>query len=516
MQATQIRDKRTAEEIAQRISSAKLNAVFVLVYYWGGKSFFRTDYAPLVDNNAKGDDLFLYFIEECHKRGIKVYARLSNGMEGAMGNDGMLTRYPAWQIENIRGEKMRWFDLGKREVREFQIQLLSDLLKNYPVDGVQLDYIRFPSLDYCYCEECRMNFKSSYEIDPIDLFSALPASFNISSTPFVKPTQARVIARFENGVPAITLRESNPGWLLLFNWQIDGDSLPFFLQSIRKATEEGEGIYIPLSRRGLAYEEKGFGEIIKALKTAGIAWKMVGAFADVYPENSILLLPAVEKMEDSLSAELENFLSKGGKIIVTLGKGGIREGRGYERLLGVEEKGRSMSGRHLINVVEEHHLIPIFPGSPQQRRHLLAQWIDFRKGLVTSFVEEIYNKTKEINSSLLLSAAVFYNKSAAEGVLQDWYNWLNRGIVDFIAPMAYVNDDRLTSALREWKSYDPDFERIVPGLSIYQVKNGKEVPKDREAVKRQIRIIKEGGARGFILFSLPFLTEDLARELSRL
>lgn len=241
MQATLLRDKRTAEEIARRIASAKLNAVFVLVYYWGGKSFFRTDYAPLVDDKLKDEDLFNYFIDECHKRGIKVYARFSNGLEGTSSGDGILADHPEWQIVNIIGERRRWFDLGKQEVRKFQLKLLSDLLSNYPnIDGVQLDYIRFPSTEYCYCEECRLNFKKSYGIDPLELYSALPTNIYVSSVPFRKPVEAKVIARFENGIPAITIKEYNSGWLILFNWRINESSLPLFLQVLRRVLEGGK------------------------------------------------------------------------------------------------------------------------------------------------------------------------------------------------------------------------------------------------------------------------------------
>jgi hypothetical protein len=82
--------------------------------------------------------------------------------------------------------------------------------------------------------------------------------------------------------------------------------------------------------------------------------------------------------------------------------------------------------------------------------------------------------------------------------------------------MAYVDDARLISALREWKQADPNLEKIIPGLSLYEVKNGKEVGKDYRKVVRQIELIRREGARGFILFSLPFLTDDLVKYLSSL
>lgn len=516
MQATHIKDKKTAEQIAQKIASAKLNSVFILVYYWGGKSFFRTDHAPHLNDTINKEDLFRYFIEECHKRGIKVFARISNGHEGARGTDGILSDHPQWQIQNIYGERRRWFDLGKKDVKELQMKLLSDLLNNYPVDGIQLDYIRFPSPDYCYCEECRGDFQNYYHIDPIELYYALPISLYLVSVPLQKITGAKVIARFENGTPAITFKEHELGWLLFFNWQINRSSLPLFLQILRNALEGHKRVYIPLPRKELGYEEDGFAEILKALKNARIDLKMIGRFEDIEVGNSLLLLPALQRLGDKVVDELKNFLSTGGEIIVSLGREGIIGGRGWETLLGIGERGRALKGYYSIIPVENHPLLPVFPDTPQKRRELIVKWADFRKELITSLVGEFYKKLKVFNSGHLLSAAVFYNRSSAEGVLQDWYKWLESGIIDFVAPMAYVDDKRLRSALKEWKGYDPTLEKIIPGLSIYQVKNGKEVPKGKQAVLRQIKIIKDEGARGFILFSLPFLTEDLARELAKL
>jgi uncharacterized lipoprotein YddW (UPF0748 family) len=155
-------------------------------------------------------------------------------------------------------------------------------------------------------------------------------------------------------------------------------------------------------------------------------------------------------------------------------------------------------------------------GGEGERREIWGKWIAFRKEIITSFVKEVYGLTKRRSNDLLLSAAVFYNKASAERVLQDWYGWIDKGIVDFVAPMAYVDDARLISALREWKRADPNLEKIIPGLSIYEVKNGKEVGKDYRKVVRQIELIRREGARGFILFSLPFLTDDLVKYLSSL
>ncbi len=141
------------------------------------------------------------------------------------------------------------------------------------------------------------------------------------------------------------------------------------------------------------------------------------------------------------------------------------------------------------------------------------KWEENRKQLVTEFVRELREAVKRVRGDLVISSAVYYRKSSADRVLQDWYGWLKEGIVDFVAPMAYVSDEELKNALQEWKHADPTLERIIPGLSIYKVRQGKEVPKAREEVSRQLGLIRRGEAKGFILFSLPFLTDEIASLL---
>jgi uncharacterized lipoprotein YddW (UPF0748 family) len=514
MQATQIKDEKTAELIAERIASAKLNSVFVLVFFWGGKSFFKTDFAPLAYDPVNDSDLFSYFIEQCHKRGIKVFARFSNGMVGGRANDGIPAQNPQWQMENKEGERARWFDLGKREVRDFQLGLISELLNKYPVDGIQLDYIRFPSQDFCYCKECRNAFKNLYNLDPLSLPYALPNRFFVTSTPLTNLCGAKLLARFDNGIPGITIREYGDGFLLLLNWKIDNNSARLFLDVLQRATE-GREIVILAPREEVGYDENGYGLILQLLRRENLKWEMVKEVSECNPKETLLLFPALKRLKGNILDEIGKFLNAGGKAIASLSDEGV-EGKECEELLGVCGKGRKFKGSHLLIPLQEHPLIPVLMGGEGERREIWGKWIAFRKEIITSFVKEVYGLTKRRSNDLLLSAAVFYNKASAERVLQDWYGWIDKGIVDFVAPMAYVDDARLISALREWKQADTNLEKIIPGLSLYEVKNGKEVGKDYRKVVRQIELIRREGARGFILFSLPFLTDDLVKYLSSL
>lgn len=83
---------------------------------------------------------------------------------------------------------------------------------------------------------------------------------------------------------------------------------------------------------------------------------------------------------------------------------------------------------------------------------------------ISSFVEKVYGRMKEINPRLRLTAAVFADIADANvAYAQDWPDWLRRGIIDQVYPMAYnVRFDRHRSQLERMKLVGTD-ERIIIG-----------------------------------------------------
>lgn len=515
-QAVDIRTRAKADETIRRLSNANLNAVFPLVYFWGGKAYFKSSYAPLAEGVEEGFDPLSYFIEECHKRGIKVHPRFVIGEEGSGGGNGILLRRKEWQIENALGERQRWYDIGKRAVRDFYLGLILEMVRNYDVDGVQLDYIRYPSSDYCYCEECRKGFREKFDHDPLELVSSLPAYLFVSSNPLIHPTTAKVLAVFENEIPAITLNRYREGHALLFNWHLENNLTPLASELVRRAVRWRSKTYLLRSETNARESGNGgYERMAKLLSLAGVAFEPVEEtrIEALEPSQSVLILPCVYSISGEAMAQLERFVAQGGRVIFVDGPIKSIDNERLKRILGMEGKGEFFARSLTIIPLISHHLLPLSERGWKEVKEMGEKWEEYRKGLVTEFVRELREAVKRVKGDVMLSSAVYYRKSSADGVLQDWYGWLEEGIVDFVAPMAYVSDEELERALQEWKSADPLLERIVPGLSIYKVRQGKEVPKAREEVSRQLGLIKRGEAKGFILFSLPFLTDEIASLL---
>ena len=93
----------------------------------------------------------------------------------------LLSRYPAWAGSDNRGNAIPlgqdkpFLDPANPEVRSYLIRLMSEMVSEYNIDGVHLDYIRYPFQDpaanrtYGYGDVARWRFHSITGVDPLDL-----------------------------------------------------------------------------------------------------------------------------------------------------------------------------------------------------------------------------------------------------------------------------------------------------------------------------------------------------------
>lgn len=148
-------------------------------------------------------------------------------------------------------------------------------------------------------------------------------------------------------------------------------------------------------------------------------------------------------------------------------------------------------------------------------------WNQWRIHLISSFVEKCYYRMKEINPSLLLSAAVFADYDAAvRYYAQDWKDWLDKGIIDSIYPMAYnTKYSEFVKQVNHIKSFDED-ERIVIGLRAWDQNGGSLSPSNANAyhgytildIVPRIDYIREQRFAGIALFSHGDLKKGNAWE----
>ena len=92
-------------------------------------------------------DPLLFAIEECHKRGIACHAWLvtyplgGNSQVKSLGQRSIARIQPSIAIQY----KNEWFlDPGNPKTDDYLLSIVNEIVKNYDVDGVHFDYIRYP------------------------------------------------------------------------------------------------------------------------------------------------------------------------------------------------------------------------------------------------------------------------------------------------------------------------------------------------------------------------------------
>lgn len=506
-----------ADASIARAAAANLNVLYPLVWGGGGQAWFKSDLSPLAATVEPQFDPLGYLLAAAHARGMQVHPWFVSGSAGNYPPGSLPDRHPEWLVRGSQPMQQAWYDLSQPEVRQFQTDVMIDLLRRYPVDGLHFDYIRFSSQLYCYCDWCREEFARLSGLPPLDDDpDDFPVWLTMAGNPLAEPTTAQVLAQFEDGGPAITLNRVGAGQVALVNWQVARFSNPAVREAIaiilrRFGAEEGTLYQLratPTAAQDRArawFEELGF----PATPIAPADLVDLAAPATV-------LLYAQYEIDADTAAALERLVEAGGRCLFIEGPVRSMELPALQELTGLRRSGAFFYALRMVAPAPDQDLIAARCAVDLDReRTRLRRWVQYRKDSVTQLVRMVSEQAKEVNPQVRISAAVFPNRLEAEGVCQDWYGWLEEGILDYAVPMAYTADNaHLGGLLREWQAADPLMERIIPGLAIYMTREGRDVSRPDDLVVSQVELCRSRGARGIQFFSLPFLGDELAGALT--
>ena len=152
--------KNALEKIFDDIKSKHLNTVYFQVRS-NGTVMFKSSFEPLtpyitgeVDGKSSYDPLE-YAIRLAHERGLEIHAwvntvRCFSGSEKYIFEHPyhIAQRRPDWVIQSNRDGISYWLDMGLPEVRHYLISIFTELVSNYDIDGLHLDFLRYPGKDF--------------------------------------------------------------------------------------------------------------------------------------------------------------------------------------------------------------------------------------------------------------------------------------------------------------------------------------------------------------------------------
>ena len=169
------------QEMLDRAEKANLNVVFPETFYKGlaiipDNDLFTQD--PRFED-WDGDPLKI-LLEEAEKRNIEVHPWVWVFNENTGGEPGrILEKNPEWANKNKRGEVVSyhnstWLSPARKDVRTYLQKRYAYLVENYELDGINLDYIRFPEEyrgSFGYDQQSVEKFKEEYQLDPFKIKS---------------------------------------------------------------------------------------------------------------------------------------------------------------------------------------------------------------------------------------------------------------------------------------------------------------------------------------------------------
>lgn len=187
------RSKKELGRIFDRLSNAGINTVFFETVN-ASYPIYPSEVAPEQNPATQGWDPLQAAVELAKERGMELHAwawifaaanQRHNQILGQPRNylGPVLTQNPDWAGTDREGNpfqvntKKAFFDPANPEVQEYLLRLLDEIATKYDVDGIQLDYIRYPfqdpsrGLNYGFGNASRQAFFRARGVDPIKLSS---------------------------------------------------------------------------------------------------------------------------------------------------------------------------------------------------------------------------------------------------------------------------------------------------------------------------------------------------------
>ena len=180
----------------QRVKNAGIDTIFLETYFHG-KTIYPSqvmkDYGATEQyEHFKGFDPLAVWLKEAHKRDIKVHIWFETFYAGNANINynphSIIAMHPEWgnrmrkdadstQPTRSQSEHNGYFlDPANPLVQDFVMKLIKEVTTKYKVDGLNLDYIRYPQIvsvtedtSWGYTEYARREFKALYNVDPVDI-----------------------------------------------------------------------------------------------------------------------------------------------------------------------------------------------------------------------------------------------------------------------------------------------------------------------------------------------------------
>ncbi|MFZ2644282.1 MAG: family 10 glycosylhydrolase [Verrucomicrobiia bacterium] len=154
------------DEAIKRLADNGFTAI-VPNMLWGGVAFYNSKVLPQAPDMAEKGDQIAKCLAACKKYGVQIHVWKVNWNTGH--------RVPKEFIEKMRSEsRLQMSSKGKEEPwlcpshlenQKLEVDSMVEVARDYDVDGIHFDYIRYPDGDHCFCVGCRERFAKAAGVE---------------------------------------------------------------------------------------------------------------------------------------------------------------------------------------------------------------------------------------------------------------------------------------------------------------------------------------------------------------
>lgn len=322
--------KEQVEQNVQKLADTGINTIFLETVY-EGFTIFPVEYDYISQHPIHQEfDVLQAYIDACHSRGMQLHCWVESFFIGLQTNRGGGPVYKAlkgtdWLLTDREGNpweetmygKMYFLNPARPDCREWIVGLYEIIVKNYDIDGIQLDYVRYPEKtagkDYGYDDytaEAFMKWREDQGEEVFDPREVKSSSFEAGVYDYYKQLQVTEYVKMCSD----RLRAANPDLLLSLSvYPFFSEGPKKFMQSAELWMKEGYGDFVA----SMAYYENQVKSI--ASNTVHVAGDSpMNAVVGISTQNGFTVESVERQTKEALESgagvsffEYETFYSKG-------------------------------------------------------------------------------------------------------------------------------------------------------------------------------------------------------------
>jgi len=153
---------RTLKKILHKLSEIGVNMILPLAKDTSSRVSYTSKVLPRFFKNV---DIIKEVTNTCKDLGVEVHPWVCVFVEKSLETSPILSKHPNWVFVSSTGEVREAICPSNREARKFLLSVMEELIVNYDINGVSLDYVRTPG-GLCYCKNCVREFEKESGCDP--------------------------------------------------------------------------------------------------------------------------------------------------------------------------------------------------------------------------------------------------------------------------------------------------------------------------------------------------------------